>query len=70
MPFGARFGAQAEDFVGKPIHRLIAQADQGCLRQALAHATVQGRLPPMVLRLNDAAQTPFSFAAMRALGSP
>ena len=56
--FKARFGVAPEQFTGRPVHRLFAAADKAALDLALSTTALRGRLPPLVLRLADAAATP------------
>ncbi len=56
--FKARFGLAPEQFSGRSIHRLFAAADRAALDLALSTTALRGRLPPLVLRLADAAGTP------------
>ncbi len=56
--FKARFGLAPEQFAGRNIHRLFAAADMAALDLALYTTALRGRLPPVVLRLADAAATP------------
>jgi EAL domain-containing protein (putative c-di-GMP-specific phosphodiesterase class I) len=66
--FPARFGAPAEQFLGRKLSALIAAADHPALEAALRAAAFAGRLPPVALRLADAAQTLFSVAALALPG--
>ena len=56
--FKARFGLAPEQFAGRNIRRLFAAADKAALDLALYTTVLRGRLPPLVLRLADAAATP------------
>ncbi len=56
--FKARFGVAPEQFTGRSVHRLFAAADKSALDLALYTTALRGRLPPIVLRLSDAAATP------------
>ncbi|MDE2580618.1 MAG: EAL domain-containing protein [Rhodospirillales bacterium] len=67
--FPARFGAPAERFVGAAIDRLIAAPDRAVVAAALRAAMVGGRVPPMRVRLADAACTPFALAALALPGT-
>ena len=62
--FPARFGAPAEHFVGLKLSTLIAPADRDALGRALMNAALCGHLPPVTLRLSDAAETPCALAAL------
>ncbi len=62
--FPARFGAPAEQFLGRPLGCLIAGADQPILEDALRTVTRTGRVPPVAVRLADAGATPFTLAAL------
>ena len=66
--FPARFGAPADTFIGRPLVRLIAEPDRAAVQAALRRAVVGGRVPPMRVRLADAAATPFSLAALALPG--
>ena len=62
--FKARFGLAPEQFTGRHIHRLFASADKGALDLALYTTALRGRLPPLVLRLSDAAATPMVMSGL------
>ena len=62
--FKARFGLAPEQFTGRHMHRLFAAADKGALDLALYTTALRGRLPPMVLRLSDAASTPMVMSGL------
>lgn len=62
--FQARFGEPAEGFVGRKLSNLIAAADHPALDRTLTTATLCGHVPPVMLRLNDAAGTPCALAAL------
>ncbi len=62
--FLARFGEPAERFVGRKLSTLIAPADHDALGRTLITATMCGHVPPVMLRLNDAAGTPCVLAAL------
>ena len=62
--FPARFGEPAERFVGRKLSNLIAPADHDALGRTLITATMCGHVPPVTLRLNDAAGTPCVLAAL------
>ncbi len=62
--FNARFGAAPESFVGRQLHRLFAAADRPGLDLALSTTSLRGRLPPVVLRLADAATTPMVMSGL------
>lgn len=67
--FPARFGAPAERFVGRKLNTLIAPADRDALGRALMHAALCGHVPPVTLRLSDAAETPCALAALMLPGT-
>jgi EAL domain-containing protein (putative c-di-GMP-specific phosphodiesterase class I) len=70
--FRARFGAQPESFIGRPIHALVNPADHAAVDMALALLDAKGRLPPLIVRL-AVRQTPkFALAglALAPLGCP
>jgi EAL domain-containing protein (putative c-di-GMP-specific phosphodiesterase class I) len=62
--FGERFGHESEFYVGKPFAGLIAPEDQAGLEIALSLLSSRGRLPPVSLRLADAARTPMSLSGL------
>ena len=62
--FPARFGEPAERFVGRKLSSLIAPADRDALGRTLMHAALCGHVPPVMLRLSDAAGTPCALAAL------
>lgn len=55
--FASRFGRQADSFLRQPVEALVTPADRPALAHALALVALRGRLPPLILRLNDAQQT-------------
>lgn len=67
--FATRFGQQPEAYIGQNIATLIAPGERDALGRALAVAARHGRLPPTLLRLNDAGATACSFAALALPGS-
>ncbi len=62
--FPARFGEPAERFLGRKLSTLIAPSDRDALGRTLIAATMCGYVPPVMLRLNDAAGTPCALAAL------
>jgi len=68
--FLPRFGEPAERFVGRGLSSLIAPADHDALGRTLINAALSGRMPPVTLRLNDAAGTPCALAALSLPGLP
>jgi EAL domain-containing protein (putative c-di-GMP-specific phosphodiesterase class I) len=62
--FPARFGEPAEHFIGRKLGNLIAPADRDALGRTLMSAALCGHMPPVLLRLNDAAGTPCALAAL------
>ena len=62
--FPARFGEPAERFVGRKLSSLIAPADHDALGRTLINAALCGHVPPVMLRLSDAAGTPCALAAL------
>ncbi len=56
--FQARFGSAPESFVGRHVRRLFASDDHVALELAFSLTAVRARLPPLVIRLADAAATP------------
>jgi len=57
--FRLRFGAASESFTGQAADGLIAPKDRDAFAAALALMPERGRLPPTVMRLANADQTPF-----------
>lgn len=68
--FPARFGEPAERFIGRKLGDLIAPDDRDALGRTLISASLCGHVPPVVLRLNDAAGTPCALAALIVPGAP
>lgn len=66
--FQSRLGRPGDAFLGQPVSRIVAAEDHAALETALAHLSARGRLPPMGLRIADAARTPFSLAGLAAGG--
>jgi EAL domain-containing protein (putative c-di-GMP-specific phosphodiesterase class I) len=64
--FQTRLGRPGEAFLGQPVSRLVAAEDHAVLETALAHLSARGRLPPMGVRIADAARTPFALAGLAA----
>ena len=62
--FQTRFGEPAERFVGRKLSSLIAPADHDALGRTLLNAALSGHMPPVTLRLSDAAGTPCALAAL------
>jgi EAL domain-containing protein (putative c-di-GMP-specific phosphodiesterase class I) len=62
--FLVRFGEPAEHFVGRKVSSLIAPADHDALGRTLISTSLCGHMPPVMLRLNDAAGTPCALAAL------
>jgi EAL domain-containing protein (putative c-di-GMP-specific phosphodiesterase class I) len=62
--FSARFGERTENFVGRKLSQLIAPADHDALARSLMSASLYGHIPPVTLRLGDAAGTPCALAAL------
>ena len=62
--FKSHFGQSAESIVGCRLASLIAPSDHNALARTLINATVRGHTPPVVLRLNDQAQTSYALGAM------
>ena len=62
--FRRYFAADGERFIDRRITSLVAPGDHTPLAMALATVTHRGRIAPLVLRLNNAASTPASVAAM------
>ena len=68
--FRERMGMAPEDAIGRHVRTLVAPADRIALNLALNALTERGRLPPMVVRLNDPARTPATFAALVVPSTP
>ncbi|WP_291299260.1 EAL domain-containing protein [Elioraea sp.] len=66
--FQSRLGRPGDAFLGQPVSRIVAAEDHAALETALAHLSARGRLPPMGLRIADAARTPFVLAGLAAGG--
>lgn len=63
--FRARFGQEAQRFLGQPVISLVAPADRPAFATALGLLSEQGRLKPAALKLADEANTAFSVAGLR-----
>jgi EAL domain-containing protein (putative c-di-GMP-specific phosphodiesterase class I) len=68
--FRERLGIAPEDAVGRHLRTLVATSDHVGLDLALSGLVTRGRLQPMVVRLNDAARTPTTFAAIVVPSTP
>lgn len=68
--FRHRFGEDGAKFVGRHIASLFAPGDQTGLALAMSALQMRGRIPPVVLRTSDSAQTPSTVAAMLMPGPP
>ena len=68
--FIARFGVDAGSFLSRHVSELIAAVDQPAFAMALAAVERRGRVPPLLVRLADAGQTPVSVAALLMPGPP
>ncbi len=66
--FASRFGRQADSFLRQPVEGLVAPADRPALAHGLAMMALHGRLPPIILRLNDAQQTRCAMGGLAAPG--
>ncbi len=62
--FRLHLGRSAESYLGQPVSELIAPEDRPAFELARASLPVRGRMPPTVLRLADARQTPFMVSAL------
>lgn len=67
--FRHRFGVEPEQFVGRHVSEVLTASNRAALDAALQAAPAQGRIPPMVLRLNDAARTAATVAAILVPGA-
>lgn len=63
--FRARYGRDAQEFIGKPITSLVAAGDRPAFATALALLMEQGRLKPAAIKLADHDATAFSVAGLR-----
>jgi EAL domain-containing protein (putative c-di-GMP-specific phosphodiesterase class I) len=68
--FRQRMDMEPEDAVGRHLRTLVASPDRQGLTIALNTMANRGRVPPMVVRLNDRARTPATFAALLVPSSP
>jgi EAL domain-containing protein (putative c-di-GMP-specific phosphodiesterase class I) len=68
--FRQRMGMEPEQAVGRHVRTLVAAPDRVALTVALGELAARGRILPMVLRLNDPARTPASFAALTVPSTP
>ena len=62
--FPARFGREAEAFIGQPFRTLVLPVDGDPLRMALATLTASGRLAPCVVRLANESRKPMSLTGL------
>ena len=67
--FRARFGRDAQEFLGEPVISLVTASDRPALATALALMAEQGRLKPAVVKLADQEATAFSVAGLRLGGA-
>lgn len=67
--FASRLGAPGETFVGQPVHNLVSPADRPALRKAVSRASLQGRLPPIVVHLADPHHTACALGALALPGA-
>ena len=67
--FRARFGRDAQEFLGEPVISLVTAADRPPLATALALMAEQGRLKPAVVKLADQEATAFSVSGLRLGGT-
>jgi EAL domain-containing protein (putative c-di-GMP-specific phosphodiesterase class I) len=63
--FPARFGCEAQEFLGKPVTSLVAPSDRPAFATALGLLAEHGRLKPTALKLADDAASAFSAAGLR-----
>ncbi len=68
--FKARFGLSPEQLVHTNLSQLFNAADRPALDLALATTAIRGRLPPLVLRLADAASTPMVLSGLAIPNAP
>jgi EAL domain-containing protein (putative c-di-GMP-specific phosphodiesterase class I) len=66
--FPSHFGQPAEHFIGCNLTCLIAPVDHDALLRTLVGVMMRGRMPPVVLRLNDTTRGPAAFAALKLPG--
>ncbi len=62
--FRQRLRMEPEQAIGRHLRSLVALPDRVGLSLALDALAARGRVPPMVVRLNDPARTPATFAAL------
>ena len=67
--FRARFGRDAQEFLGEPVISLVTAADRPALATALVLMAEQGRLKPAVVKLADQEATAFSVSGLRLGGT-
>ena len=67
--FRHRFGVEPEHFVGLHVSEVLTASNRAALDAALAAAATQGRIAPMVLRLNDKLRTAATVAAILVPGA-
>lgn len=68
--FRQRMGIAPEEAVGRHLRSLVAPSDRVGLDMALGGLVERGRLQPMVVRLDDAARTQATFAAIVVPSTP
>lgn len=68
--FGPRMGVEPGAVIGRHLYTLLAPVDRDGLAIALETVLRRGRIAPLVLRLNDAARTPVSVAAIVVPSTP
>jgi EAL domain-containing protein (putative c-di-GMP-specific phosphodiesterase class I) len=62
--FAARFGIAPETFFGRPIESLVARVDRPAVAHAVAQTQMHGRMPPLIVRLNDGHETRCALGAL------
>ena len=62
--FSARFGLDAEAFIGQPFGSLVLPADGEALRMALGTLAASGRLAPCVVRLANGSRKPMALTGL------
>ena len=62
--FRSKFARPPEAFVGTAVKQIVAPADHEAIEAALFLLALRGRLPPVMIRLSDAARTPMALAGI------
>lgn len=67
--FNARLGATGEAFTGHPVQTLVTEQDHQAVTNAIAQASLRGRVSPIVVHLADQARTPCALGALALPGA-